>query len=145
MSSDTIRKYIGSYNIIRYGTILIIIGSISMFTVALIFNAAPYLTSITMTIHAIGVAISYPIVFARSLEFFPDINGTASSLIMSIRSLICSILIIISSYLSYGRLWTIAMMLLLSVIIITVILYNLLQLEVFKKNYIESDSLRCGY
>ncbi len=43
-----------------------------------------------MSIFAIGFALLYPIVFARSLTIFPALKGTASSAIMSARYLICA-------------------------------------------------------
>lgn len=39
----------------------------------------------SMSIFSIGFALIYPIVFARSMEIFPQIKGTASSAIMSLR------------------------------------------------------------
>ena len=87
------------------------IGSISMLMVAYFTTKSPYLTSISMSMYGVGAAISYPVVFAKSLEIFPDIKGAASSAIMAMRSLICAAAIAISSYIYYGELITVAYML----------------------------------
>ena len=131
--SGKINKLIGAYNCIIYGTALMITGNTSMIIVSLIFDIAPYLTSISMIIYGIGAAISYPVVFARSLELFPDISGTASSVIMAIRSLLCAAFIAISSYIYYGKLWTVAVMILVSVLLLTIMTFLLLKLISFDR------------
>ncbi|WP_371222912.1 hypothetical protein ACA351_04110 [Orientia tsutsugamushi] len=41
-----------------------------------------------MCLFAVGFAICYPVIFSESLSIFPALNGTASSLIMSLRALL---------------------------------------------------------
>lgn len=131
--SGNINKLIGPYNCIIYGTTLMIAGAISILVVSLIFDIAPYLTSISMIIYGTGTAISYPIIFSRSLKLFPDISGTASSVIMAIRSLLCAAFIAISSYIYYGKLWTVAVMILAAVLSLTIMTFLLLKLISFDK------------
>jgi len=109
--SGQITQMIGERNCVVYGISLIMIGSISMLMVAYFTTKSPYLTSISMSMYGVGAAISYPVVFAKSLEIFPDIKGAASSAIMAMRSLICAAAIAISSYIYYGELITVAYML----------------------------------
>ncbi|GAB4162578.1 MAG: rhizoferrin import MFS transporter FslD [Rickettsiaceae bacterium] len=85
-----INNLIGMGNSVKYGTLLILIGSIMLIAVSLLFAKAPYLTSLAMIIYGIGAAITYPVIFAKSLDIFPDIKGTASSAIMSMRALLCA-------------------------------------------------------
>ena len=46
------------------------------------------LTTLTVSLLAIGFALIYPPIFTASLEFFPDIKGIATSLVMSKRAVI---------------------------------------------------------
>jgi DHA1 family bicyclomycin/chloramphenicol resistance-like MFS transporter len=43
-----------------------------------------------MIVYAVAFALIYPLVFARSLEMFPDDKGVVSSALMSLRSLLCT-------------------------------------------------------
>lgn len=129
--SGQINKFIEAHNCVIYGTIFMITGSISMLTVSLIFDIAPYLTSLSMILYGLGAAISYPVVFARSLELFPNISGTASSVIMSIRSLLCAAFIAVSSYIYHGKLWTVAVMILIAALLVAIFTFLLLKLISF--------------
>jgi len=129
--SGKINKLIGPHNCIVYGTALMIMGTTSMIIISLIFDIAPYLTSTSMIIYGTGTAISYPVIFSRSLKLFPDISGTASSVIMAIRSLLCAAFIAISSYIYYGKLWTVAVMILAAVLSVTIMTFLLLKLISF--------------
>ena len=135
--SGQISKLIGPHNCVVYGTALMITGSISITTVSIIFNIAPYLTTFSMIIYGFAEAIYYPVVFSRSLEFFPNISGTASSIITSIRSILCATFVAISSYIYHGKLWTVALMILIATLSLTIITFLLLKLIAFdKKNTI---------
>lgn len=84
------------------GKIINLLGTRSTLILALVIQllgtmlicfskSAVHFTS-SMSIFSIGFALIYPIIFARSMEVFPQIKGTASSAIMSIRYLICAAL-----------------------------------------------------
>lgn len=137
---STISKAIGAFNCVIYGVYLMIFGSVALLIIALIFDNAPYLTTLSMMIFGVGAAIFYPVVFARSLELFPNISGTASSVIMSIRALVCAAFIAISSYIYYGKLWTVSAMILASVVFLIVSTLLLLNLISFAKNDTEYRS-----
>jgi DHA1 family bicyclomycin/chloramphenicol resistance-like MFS transporter len=55
-----------------------------------------------MSLVGLGSAISYPVIFAESLEIFPEIKGTASSMIMSMRSFVCFGFVALTGYLYNG-------------------------------------------
>jgi DHA1 family bicyclomycin/chloramphenicol resistance-like MFS transporter len=77
----------------KWGEVVVIKFSIYIYVFgALILTLAkePYLFTLGASIDSIGSALIYPIIFARSVEIFPQIKGTASSAIMSLRYLICS-------------------------------------------------------
>lgn len=86
--ADRIYARFGEYNTIFYGVLMLVVGGLSLFTLGYSGINNPFLTTGSMIIGATGAAISYPLVFAKSFEVFPDIKGTASSAIMSIRMLV---------------------------------------------------------
>jgi MFS transporter, DHA1 family, multidrug resistance protein len=129
--SGQINRLIGAHNCVIYGMILMIIGAISLVLVSLFFSDAPYLTTFSMIIYGIGAAIYYPIIFSRSLEIFPNISGTASSVIMAMRSLLCSAAIAISSYIYYGKLWSVAVMILVASLLVCLFTLKLMNLISF--------------
>lgn len=61
------------------------LGSISLFC-----PDSPTGITLCMILFGIGFALCYPLIFTASLEIFPDLKGTASSAIMSLRALLCS-------------------------------------------------------
>ncbi len=126
-----INSFFGMKNSVIYGTIFIMLGSISLLIVAIMFDNAPYITTLSMTIFGIGAAITYPVIFAKSMDLFPDIKGTASSAIMALRSLICSIFVAVSSYLYSGKLLTVAAMVLIAAVLTSLVTIKLLKLIQF--------------
>lgn len=129
--SSQVSQLIGEKNCVIYGTYFSLLGGIIMLTTSITTDNAPYLTSVSMIIYGIGAAISYPIVFARSLEIFPNIKGTASSAIMAMRSLMCAAFIAISSYIYYGKLITVAYMVLIAAALTSILSIKLLKLVPF--------------
>lgn len=75
----------GEVTIIKHAILLYCVGAICM-----IMTKEPYLLTFSASICSIGAALIYPIIFARSIAIFPEIKGTASSAIMSLRYLMCS-------------------------------------------------------
>ena len=76
---------LGMINTMRLGLISLLSGSI-----ALPFVSSPYLLTFVLSVYSIGAALQYPIVFAQSFEIFPECKGSASSVIMSLRALLCA-------------------------------------------------------
>ncbi|PCJ23849.1 MAG: MFS transporter [Rickettsiales bacterium] len=132
--SGDVSKFLGERNCVIYGMFLLTAGSSFMLMVALLSNKSPYLTTLSMMIYGVGSAISYPVVFARSLEIFPDISGSASSVIMAIRSLMCAAFIALSSYLYAGKLVSVALVILLAATIAAFLSSRLLKLISFDTN-----------
>jgi len=63
----------------------------------------------SMSLFSVGFALIYPIVFARSMEIFPQIKGTASSAIMSLRYLLCAALTALCSQAFNGSILSLAL------------------------------------
>jgi DHA1 family bicyclomycin/chloramphenicol resistance-like MFS transporter len=89
LMSGRITQKLGARFTVITGMCISIFASISMAVVSIAAPTSPYLLTLFMTITCLGSAIYYPITFAASLEIFPKIKGTASSVIMSMRSVIC--------------------------------------------------------
>ena len=66
--------------------------------IILIFARNPYLLTLGMTIFAGSSPILYPIIFSRSMEVFPEIKGTSSSVVIVIRYLMFFIFTGLTSY-----------------------------------------------
>lgn len=80
-----ITKIFGARNIVFLSLALCFLGSMLM---VIAYDEFVFTTAVS--IFYMGSAFLYPIIFASSLEIFPDIKGTASSAIMTIRYLLCS-------------------------------------------------------
>lgn len=85
-----------------------------------------YLTTLFMVVLVSGCAVVYPVVFADSMEIFPNVKGIASSVIMSIRAFLCFVVIGISSYFYNGFLWPISLIMLIIVLIVGAGIFYLL-------------------
>jgi DHA1 family bicyclomycin/chloramphenicol resistance-like MFS transporter len=56
------------------------------------FTENTYLLTGLMSLFSVGFALIYPPMFAASLEVFPNFKGVCSSVIMSLRYLLCSVI-----------------------------------------------------
>lgn len=122
-----IAEKMGTRNAIIKGTAVSIAGAIALVILSLVDPYSPYLTTLFMIVYAVGVAITYPVIFASSMEIFPDIKGTASSAIMGVRGLLCSLFVGITGYFYNGEPIRV-----FSVILGIVVLYTLLTLKVLQ-------------
>lgn len=92
-------KVLGKKMTLLVATFLPFVGSMSM-----LFSASSLELTISMSIFGVGFALIYPIIFAYSVEIFPDIKGAVSSVIMSLRYLLCSIITGFATYFYNGNL-----------------------------------------
>ncbi len=88
---------------------------------------SPYSLTIFNCIFCVGAAILYPIVFAESIEIFPEIKGTASSMIMGLRYLLCSSITWAASYFYNDTVASLSMVIFITTCLITLIVLYLLQ------------------
>lgn len=96
-------------------------------SILMLFAWSPYSLTISSCIFSIGAAILYPIVFARSVEIFPEIKGTAASAIMSARYLLCSAVTGAASYFYDGKVIDLALVYFVTTCIIVLITIYLLK------------------
>lgn len=85
--SGTILKHIGPRKCVSIGISLSIFGTVAFLLVSLVAPSA-VLTTATVSVFSIGFALFYPVVFTSSLEIFPNLKGTATSLVMAKRAII---------------------------------------------------------
>jgi MFS transporter, DHA1 family, multidrug resistance protein len=92
---------------------------------------SPYFLTGTMSLVSMSSAILYPIIFARSIEIFPDIKGTASSAIMGMRYFVCSGLVGVATYVYNGKPFTLAIVIAVTSVIIGFLIMSLLNSNQF--------------
>ncbi|MDG1436171.1 MAG: multidrug effflux MFS transporter [Rickettsiaceae bacterium] len=131
LCAGQILQNIGEKRCILLGVVFTILGSLLMIAASSVLQKSPYLTSFSMMMYGIGAAVSYPVIFSKSLEIFPEIKGTASSVIMAMRSLICATSVAISSYFYVGELISVATILLSISALITMLSISLLKTLAF--------------
>jgi DHA1 family bicyclomycin/chloramphenicol resistance-like MFS transporter len=85
--SGKITDLLGTRNTLILALFIQLLGAMFM-----CFSQKVLCFTLSMSLFSIGFALIYPIVFARSMEIFPNIKGTASSAIMSLRYFICAAL-----------------------------------------------------
>lgn len=68
----------------------------------LLFGSSPVITTASVALFCVGFAVCYPVVFGRSMEVIPELSGAASSLTMSSRALLVTVLTALSSSLFTG-------------------------------------------
>lgn len=98
-------------------TLLMALGLQVMGPLLLCFATDIFSLTFSMSLFSIGFALIYPIVFSRSMEIFPNIKGTASSAIMSLRYMICAGLTAIISFVYNGTIASLAGVLLISAVL----------------------------
>lgn len=131
--SGPIIQKLGARDCITKGVSLSGLSALGMVLVALLTPKSPYLMTFFMSLGGLGAAVSYPVIFAGSLEIFPDIKGTASSVIMSMRSFLCFAFIALTSYLYNGNPLRIALIVLGGNLICLFFTLNLLRSEPFSE------------
>lgn len=104
-----ISKEIGETKSILIGMSCHLSSTLGLLILGLTSPNSPILVTLLMSLFCIGSAMNYPIIFSYSLNIFPSIKGTASSLIMSLRALLCALFIAAGGYLYQGRLLEISL------------------------------------
>lgn len=123
-----ITDLLGAKKVVMLALGVAIFGSVYM-----LFATYIYLITLSMCIFCVGFALLFPIIVARSMEIFPKLKGTASSAIMSLRTLLCASITGLASYLYDGNSIVLAAVI-CSTIIITSILTS--YLLIYKKDFI---------
>lgn len=137
--SSNLSSRMGRHRSLLIGGAMGIGGALLMLTLSLLGECGAFATTLSMVLFASGAAIVYPLIFASSLEIFPDIRGAASSLIMSFRSLLISFSIALMGYFYNGTAYNVALIIL--GIMIVAFCLTLLILK-FEKANIKADDQR---
>ncbi|MGW0890741.1 MFS transporter [Saccharopolyspora sp. NPDC002578] len=83
----------------------------------LLIGGGAVATTVSIMLFCVGFAICYPVVFGRSMEVVPELGGAASSLTMSSRALLVTVLTGVSSGLFTGTAVVPAAVMLVAVLI----------------------------
>jgi MFS transporter, DHA1 family, multidrug resistance protein len=118
--SGQVTRYLGIKKTVCWGICLCLLGTSTML---IVINSV--MLTITMSLFCIGFSLLYPIIFAYSMDIFPSMKGMASSVIMSLRYLLCSVVTGIGSYCFRGQPIQLSIVLFLVVLVIIVLTRNL--------------------
>lgn len=124
--SGHVLNVLGGRASIIAGITMSTMGAFGMILIGLFNPSSPYAVTFFMSLEGMGSAITYPVIFTASLELFPEIKGTASSLVMSMRALICFVIVGTSSYIYNGHPIRISIIVLTTVITCMVLSISLL-------------------
>lgn len=104
--ANRISGYFGDVLSALMGSTISVFATIALFVLAY-FNDIPSVLYITplMCLFAASCAIPFAVVFSASLSVIPDKNGPASSLLMSMRTLLCAMTVQLAGYLYNGMLF----------------------------------------
>jgi len=130
--SGKITHKIGARKSVNLGMLISLVGSVALVGSSIMFPTSPNLTTLFMSLVCLGSAISYPVIFGASLEIFPEIKGTSSSLIMSMRSLVCFGTVAVTGYCYNGHSLRIALLVLMIFGLSTLFTLFLLKSNIFK-------------
>ena len=127
--SGRLVKTFGVRRNITWGLGLALLGNLLMLVLGgLERGGSPLLVTLSMMLFATGFAALYPVVFVYSLEMFPDLRGTASSLLMALRMIVVGGGVALGSLMYNGKLLSLGLILvlmsLLAVAFISPILKN---------------------
>ncbi len=97
-------------------------GIATLSILALMFvKEGPYTLTALISLFCVGFAICNPVIFGRSMEVFPEMRGTASSVNMSVRSLLVSLLTATASTFFNGKVFTVAAIMMAGVVVASVL------------------------
>jgi DHA1 family bicyclomycin/chloramphenicol resistance-like MFS transporter len=107
--ANKIAAYFGEMRSVVAGS-LIAVASTATLLILAILEPVPEVLLITplMCIFAAGCAMPFAIVFSASLTIIPNKNGAASSVLMSLRTLLCALTIQLAAAMYNGKLFSIS-------------------------------------
>lgn len=86
--ADKLIKRLSSNQVVILGIGISSLGSLILIGLGWAAPFSAYSTTAAMGLFSIGFAACYPVIFSESLSIFPELRGSASSAIMSIRALL---------------------------------------------------------
>jgi DHA1 family bicyclomycin/chloramphenicol resistance-like MFS transporter len=106
---NRISQKFGNKRCVIYSCVSYLLSTAALAFVGFFMPHSPYWITFLVTVGGIAEAVYYPIIFGRSLEIFPEIKGTSSSVIMSMRALIIAATVAIAGYLYNGEVLNLAL------------------------------------
>jgi len=123
MSAGKILANIGRQKMIKLGMGLCIISCLLLILTCIGFPS-PYLMTVFVSIFCVGFAISYPVVFSKSLDIYSNVRGVAASINMSVRAIILSTFTAMTGYFYNGRAITVVLIMSLGVVLAFILTFN---------------------
>jgi DHA1 family bicyclomycin/chloramphenicol resistance-like MFS transporter len=108
------------------GSVIAILGIAGLFLTACFSEASPLLICLSMSIFAAGGSCTVGIFGVKALELYPEMKGTASAMMNTVRQLLASVFVLISQITFNGTIMPVAILLFASTCI-AVLWYFLLQ------------------
>lgn len=105
---ERIFMWFGKERILAFSSILGLAAMVGLLGGGLLVPQSYGVYTGFMIIYAIAFALIYPLIFARSLDMFPDDKGVVSSALMSLRSLLCTGGVAFSSMIYAGSAFSLA-------------------------------------
>lgn len=141
--ANRISGYFGDVRAALAGLVISVLATSALAISALSVNIPPVLlVTPLMCLFAASCAIPFAIVFAASLSVVPEKNGPASSLIMSMRTLLCAFTIQLAGNMYNGTLFSTAAVVAACCLISFALgagFYGTRIREVFSKNQLQKD------
>ena len=105
--ANDIANYFGDVRSALAGLVLSVLATTALVIFSFLVNIPPVLfVTPLMCIFAAACAIPFAVVFSASLSVVPDKNGPASSLLMSMRTLLCALTVQFAGYMYNGTLFS---------------------------------------
>ncbi|MCC8465468.1 MULTISPECIES: MFS transporter [Photorhabdus] len=132
--SGALNRKIGSANCIYLSIIICLIGCGSLMIFSHIYPESAILFTLSMAVICIGSAFQYSMVFSRSLALYPELVGSASSLLTFFRLIFFSFSVLISGWAFTGKLFNSAII--VSLIIAMGLLFSFFVLIDLRNNVV---------
>ncbi len=82
--------------------------------------------TLSLSLFSLGFALCYPIIFQKSLEYFPELRGSASSLIMGVRAILVTVITGITSFYYNGTVLSMSIPISLTIMISSILMMRML-------------------
>lgn len=115
--SQNIIQKLGTAKSLVLFTLSYLIGALLFVLFSLTMPLCANAVTFSMVLIQLGFAICYSIIFAKSLEIFPKLKGTATSVIMSMRALLCAAFVWLASLLYNGQAISVALVVFLATLL----------------------------
>ena len=118
--------YFGTQKVKGIGTVFFVAGGIGFIVAGLYCPNNPYILTLPMLSYTFGANWVQGLYFPEGMEIFPDIKGTAASVLTSIRLLLTAIIVGVASYFYDATIYPIMLLILAIIVVVyaTIVAYE---------------------